>query len=488
MELPGWVIGWRLGIRIIRHKMKNKRTTRQGFTLIELMVAAAILVTALGAFLTTFNSILKGANYSQGISLASAACLNKLEEMISCNFSDIRRKYGSPPNNTFDFNTSSVLGITGKGSINITDRRDLYDGGEYCATDNASWPARRAHASLVYDNKMWVMGGAVSNYLNDVWYSTNGANWTQATANASWPGRYEYASLVYDNKMWVMGGYVSASPFYKNDVWYSTNGANWTKATANASWSVRYDLASLVYDNKVWVMGGYGSTSPTRKNDVWYSTDGANWTQASANASWSGRYSLTSLVYDNKMWVIGGVASNSLNDVWYSTNGANWTKATGNASWPGRSGYASLVYDNKMWVMGGATSNYINDIWYSTDGANWTQATASANWSGRYGHSSVAYDNKMWVMGGYGSTSPLLKNDVWYSNGYDRLLEVLISISWRQPDGRVFGEDTNLDGIWNATTEDPNNNGRYDSPAQLRVLLSEKNIVELRKIFLGKRE
>jgi hypothetical protein len=55
------------------------------------------------------------------------------------------------------------------------------------------------------------MGG----YDNDVWYSSDGANWIQATNSAGWSSRDGHTSVVHDNKMWVIGG------DYLNDVWYS---------------------------------------------------------------------------------------------------------------------------------------------------------------------------------------------------------------------------------------------------------------------------
>jgi hypothetical protein len=55
-----------------------------------------------------------------------------------------------------------------------------------------------------------------------------GNNWVQATASAAWSPRIRLTSLIFDNKMWVIGG-------YNNDVWYSTDGANWTLATASAA-------------------------------------------------------------------------------------------------------------------------------------------------------------------------------------------------------------------------------------------------------------
>ena len=102
-------------------------------------------------------------------------------------------------------------------------------------------------------------------------------NWVRATANAGWSAREGHTSVVFNNKMWVMGGFNGTIRY--NDVWYSTNGINWSQATANAGWSARCYHTSVVFNNKMWVLGGDGGG-----NDVWYSTDGNSWTQATANA------------------------------------------------------------------------------------------------------------------------------------------------------------------------------------------------------------
>jgi len=232
-------------------------------------------------------------------------------------------------------------------------------------------------------------------------------NWVRATANAGWSAREGHTSVVFNNKMWVMGGFNGTIRY--NDVWYSTNGINWSQATANAGWSARCYHTSVVFNNKMWVLGGDGGG-----NDVWYSTDGNSWTQATANAGWSARGVHTSVVFDNKMWVIGGYDGTNRNDVWYSTNGVNWTRATANAGWSVRYSHASVVFDNKMWVMGGFDGSNTNDVWYSTNGVNWIQVNTSAGWSGRSGHTSIVFNNKMWVIGGYG---PSYRNDVWHSEG-----------------------------------------------------------------------
>ena len=284
------------------------------------------------------------------------------------------------------------------------------------ATASAGWSARQNHTSVVFDNKIWVIGGWDGTRKNDVWYSTDGVNWTQATASAGWTARDNHTSVVYDNKMWVMGGWDQIGAI-KNDVWYSTDGINWIQATTNAGWSTRYQHTSVVFDNKIWVMGG--GTPASYKNDVWYSSDGVTWTQATANAGWSVRYSHTSVTFDNKIWVMGGFdGTNRFRDVWYSSDGVNWTRATANAGWSARSDHTSVVFDNNIWVIGGGFP-YLRDVWYSSDGATWKRATSSAGWSARYYHSSVVFENKIWVMGGYDGNN---KRDVWYSRGVATLI------------------------------------------------------------------
>ncbi len=272
------------------------------------------------------------------------------------------------------------------------------------ATASASWVQRSTHFGVVFDNKMWVMGGYDgSGSRNDVWYSSDGVSWTQATAAAGWSVRQASSILVFDNKMWLMGGGSN------NDVWYSSDGASWAQATAAAGWAARHGHSSIVYDNKMWVIGGLNGANYC--NDVWYSSDGISWTQATAAAGWVARKFHSSVVYDNKMWVMGGygVLATRYHDVWYSSDGVSWTQATTSASWSTRDNHASMVLDNKMWVMGGSPRS--NDVWYSSDGISWTQATAAAGWAIRSPSFGLVFDNKMWVMGGSG-TSRL--NDVWY--------------------------------------------------------------------------
>ncbi|MDD5530207.1 MAG: T9SS type A sorting domain-containing protein [bacterium] len=290
------------------------------------------------------------------------------------------------------------------------------------ATDSAGWAGRGVHTSFIFDNKMWVLGGGNyggSSIYNDIWCSVDGISWTQVTDSAGWSKRGFHTSVIFDNKMWLLGGTkFDTSLVSYNDVWYSTDGVDWTQATASAGWAIRYGHTSVVFDGKMWVLGGLEPMTGNVYSDVWYSTDGISWTQATASAGWGKKGVHTSVVFDNKMWVLGGIDSTDMacNDVWYSTDGINWTQATASAGWGARDCFASTVFNNKMWVFGGEdySSNFYNDVWYSTDGANWVQATSSAGWSGRAALTSIVFNNKIWVIGGGGTFG---NNDVWYSTG-----------------------------------------------------------------------
>jgi len=289
------------------------------------------------------------------------------------------------------------------------------------ATNSAEFGIRYGHSSAVFNNKMWVIAGSPSftgySVQSDVWSSADGVTWTQETGKAGFSPRSGHSSIVFDNKMWVVGGSMGAGNPSLNDVWYSSNGSIWTQSTSAAQFSRRSYHSSVVFDNRMWIIGGFHGTIDTSYSDVWYSTDGVTWVQTTANADFSPRLGHSSVAFGGRMWVIAGEdnSGNLLNDVWSSTDGVTWTQAIGKAGFSPRSGHSSIVFDNKMWVIAGWDTKSVNssDVWYSTDGITWIQAAAIAGFSPRGGHSSLVFDNKMWVIAGSSGLS--LDSDVWYS-------------------------------------------------------------------------
>jgi hypothetical protein len=281
------------------------------------------------------------------------------------------------------------------------------------ATEHAAWSPRLGRATLAYAGKMWVMGGG----KNDVWYSTDGAEWTAATLAAEWPPMSP-ASVVFDDKMWVIGSY--------GNVWSSTDGAHWSdEGMRRAPWGEGRPTTSVksgVKDGELWVIEGPGS--PPQPNTVWHSADGEAWTELPGPPPWEKRSGFGFLTFNGKLWVFGGQSGPReesphyyyLNDVWSSEDGQTWDLVSAAAPWSARSDFGTAVFDGNMWILGGCDS-CTSDVWYSSDGQNWLQATAAAPWGPTGYHISVTVlDDKLWVLG----KGPSQTRDIWRSsNGSD---------------------------------------------------------------------
>ena len=105
---------------------------------------------------------------------------------------------------------------------------------------------------------------------NDVWSSVDGMTWLQVTAAAAFPARAFHTSVVFNDRLWVIGS-LDYSLYAQNDVWSSSDGVNWTEATHMAAFPPRLSHASVVFANKLWIIGGRDETDNGFKNDVWFS-------------------------------------------------------------------------------------------------------------------------------------------------------------------------------------------------------------------------
>jgi hypothetical protein len=318
----------------------------------------------------------------------------------------------------------------------------------------AAFGGRAEHASVAHDGKLWVLAGrwsSAGDILNDVWSSPDGADWTQATNAAPWTPRVGHASVAFNGSIWVLGGGTFDGQYVvqANDVWYSTDGAQWTAATSAAPWVAREGHASVVHQGMLWVLGGryyelggdfYYDGTNYYLSDAWQSTDGHTWTEVASAAPWGPRAYFGCVPHDGKIWVAGGDlqadgSMNTMNDVWYSADGTNWVQATEHAPWSPRCGHTMTVFDGNMWVLGGLQHGlqdavgavqylndrwlnfyeyeYFNDAWYSSDGVNWTQAAGSAAWCPRGTHTALASGGKVWIIGGHDTR--LCFKEIWYA-------------------------------------------------------------------------
>ncbi len=293
-----------------------------------------------------------------------------------------------------------VIGGTGNGNNTYGDVWSTADGKSWTReTSNAAFGKRYYSAGVAFDNKMWVIGGSTTGkkHSNSVWNSSDGKTWVRVKADntSGFRARNDHTSLVFKNKMWVIGGCVKPSSLPQsvychsgqtsdsprlggpaNDVWSSTDGAIWRRATGNAGFSARYRHRSLVFDNKMWVIGGciskdgYGTcyADGEIQNDVWSSSDGVNWTEETDNIGFDTNIFFDATAFDGKIWLTGGWFKHG-SKVWSSANGKNWTLAFDSA-FTKRSSHRAVVAPNgnKLWILGGSNPdkvNYFLDVWES---------------------------------------------------------------------------------------------------------------------------
>jgi hypothetical protein len=311
-------------------------------------------------------------------------------------------------------------------------------------TNSAAYAPRDGAGALVYDDKMWLLGGwnppDTVNFPrkcnNEVWSSTDGATWTRVKPNtfldssfdpeSDWEGRHTAGYAVYDNKMWIVGG-DPLQGHYQFDVWNSTDGATWTHVNEGnpVPWGPRALQHTTVFDNKIWVMGGqttpqFAPAPEVFYNDVWNTTDGINWNHVETEGPiWSRRGQIGgNVVFNDRMWILGGgtydtpttPTRNYYNDVWSSADGAHWEQLLAAAPWAPREYHEVAVFDNKMWVMegfNGTLGGNRKDVWYSADGVNWTEVP-NTPWAPRHAASVFVYDNALWMVAGNN-----MQRDVW---------------------------------------------------------------------------
>lgn len=251
---------------------------------------------------------------------------------------------------------------------------------------DAPWKHSDLPMTLVHDNRMWFMGGWYKGRLpghsasSEVWSSTDGSSWEQATMAAGWTPRIAAASVVFKNKMWILGGtenyYFGDDKSLKNDVWSSENGRDWKQATANAGWSPRAYHQAAVLGNKIYVFGG-GNYVPKYHavNDVWSSEDGVHWTQVTDAAAWSPRLWFSTAVYRDKLWVLGGWSNNpskNWGDAWYSADGKTWHELKTETKWKERHEHSAYVFQDKLWIAGGHAQPLSSEVWSLALPRDWT--------------------------------------------------------------------------------------------------------------------
>lgn len=186
-------------------------------------------------------------------------------------------------------------------------------------------PRRIFFGLAVFKGKICLLGGLDGkNYQNDVWNSVDGIHWTRAVVHAEWSPRSQSRVIVYQDRLWMIGGGVidgekSNNPRSEHEVWSSTDGVKWQKAGNGLPH--HSGGTPVVFDNQLWLVGANRDGRFGRSSLV--TTDGLVWREEAA--PWTPRGGVAAWVYRGKLWMTGGkysVTENGelrfiySNDVW----------------------------------------------------------------------------------------------------------------------------------------------------------------------------
>lgn len=297
-------------------------------------------------------------------------------------------------------------------------------------TDQAAFAARDGAGALVFNNRMWFLGGwnppdtvhFPKKCNSEVWSSTDGAHWKLENPQAPWEGRHTAGYVIHQGRMWIVGG-DPLQGHYQNDVWNSADGMCWERICDNVPWGPRCLQYTVIFNNKIWVMGGqttpqFAPAEEVFYRDVWNSVDGVKWTKVADKLPWGPRGMIGgSVVFQNRIWILGGGTYDTpkkpdrifYNDVWSSADGVHWEQVVETTPWKPRQYHDVAMFDDRMWVMEGYHKDGGNrkDVWCSADGVNWTEVP-NTPWAPRHAASVFVYDNALWMVAGNN-----MKSDVW---------------------------------------------------------------------------
>ena len=308
-------------------------------------------------------------------------------------------------------------------------------------TANAAYAARDGAGALVFDDRMWLLGGwhprdkenfpRVCN--NEVWSSLDGATWSLEKPNTflddsfdparDWEGRHTAGYVVHEDKMWIIGGDANQG-HYQNDVWSSRDGKRWSWVNEgnDPPWAPRALHYTLAFAGKIWVMGGqtlpqFAPAEQRYYDDIWTSADGVTWERViPTGTSWKHRGMVGgSVVFQDRMWILGGGVYDTpdnptrtfYGDVWSSGDGMNWQRHLETAPWEARQYHETAVFDNRMWILEGWQQTNRNDVWYSANGTHW-QELPDTPWTPRHAASVFVFDDALWIVAGNN-----MEKDVW---------------------------------------------------------------------------
>lgn len=228
------------------------------------------------------------------------------------------------------------------------------------------------------NDAVYALGTMEGNYTNmrlgsRIARTTDFKRWEVLAENSELPARVFYGAVVFNNKIWLLGGF--DGKHYFNDVWNSADAVHWTRIVEHAGWTPRNAGTCVVFKDRIWMIGGgvIDGEMPLNANEgreIWSSIDGIKWMQESDRMArtWGG----SPIVFKDRLWLVGANRDGNFSRaVLVTDDGINWRDET--APWSPRGAVATWIFGERLYMTGGkysVTENgelkfiYSNDVWY----------------------------------------------------------------------------------------------------------------------------
>ena len=337
---------------------------------------------------------------------------------------------------------------------------------------DAEWENRYDHAATVFNGQIWLFGGynpgrfSGDTYLEDVWKSGDGESWDLVLEKAPWNGRRGHQVVSFNDgtgeALYLIGGFeVDESSGYRqytNDVWKSSDGADWEQIKARtepltdsiADWTPRMEHSCQVINRDgtdyIYLFAGRtmqehldGRFATVYFNDVWRSRNGKDW-EAVGNNDFGirGDQAFALNPHTGRMYIQGGTHGFTFTPpagtthpienwqyLWYSDDGEKWEAvndtSTFDQSLLWRSSHQMLWYRDVLWGLPGKTVSNEHyqfaqpeyfPIWRYEEFNQWSVDSYGAAFDPRHGYAALVFEDKIWILGGFTSNSGQ-DNDVW---------------------------------------------------------------------------
>ena len=214
-------------------------------------------------------------------------------------------------------------------------------------------PSIAEFTHLVFNDLQWMIGGTdysrAPRRTRDVWNSEDGIVWSKYP-NALPHAVDRHASVVFNNKMWVFGGAQGSSDYGDKILVSSTGVSGWTEAgTIPVALS---QAEAVVYNNEILLIGGKlqgGSDS----EKVWKSSDGVTWAEQGDNVLAGLNFSnRTATVLGNRIVIVGHSLDDTAPVRFSEDGGLTWAPEISPDSFV-FGGTDIEALDHTLWLVGG---------------------------------------------------------------------------------------------------------------------------------------